>query len=113
MRRILLLTSLFWTLLLCTIHSGYALSIKSENTYIDSKSRIVAMKEVIYSSAMNFDYKSLSVRIDGFQREPRGRMRDAQISLSPYVAKDAEFIKLFVHELAHYIDLYILTPSST
>ena len=62
---------------------------------------------------MTFDYQSLSVRIDGFQREPRGRMRDAQISLSPYVAKDAEFIKLFVHELAHYIDLYVFVTGST
>ncbi len=35
-------------------------------------------------------------------------MKDAQISLSPYVARDTEFIKLFIHELAHYIDIYAI-----
>lgn len=33
-------------------------------------------------------------------------MKDAQISLSPYIARDTEFTKLFIHELAHYIDIY-------
>lgn len=37
-------------------------------------------------------------------------MRDGQISLSPYVMRDTEFIQLFVHELAHYIDIYALSP---
>jgi hypothetical protein len=66
------------------------------------------LKQILYSAAMMFDYSRLAVSIDWFQREPRGRMRDAQISLSPYVTRDSEFTKLFVHELAHYIDLYVL-----
>jgi hypothetical protein len=85
-----------------------AVSIRNENTYIDTKSRIATMKQILYSTAMSFDYGRLAVSIDGFQREPRGRMRDAQISLSPYVTRDSEFTKLFVHELAHYIDIYTL-----
>jgi hypothetical protein len=36
-------------------------------------------------------------------------MRERKISLSPYVVRDTEFIQLFAHELAHYMDIYILT----
>ena len=105
-----LLTFLFLTiaLTLSNIVSAAGVSIRNENTYIDTKSRIATLKQILYSTAMTFDYGRLAVSIDGYQREPRGRMRDAQISLSPYIARDSEFTKLFVHELAHYIDLYVL-----
>ena len=105
-----LLTFLFLTLS-CIFPSwvnAAGVSIRNENTYIDTRSRITTLKQILYSAAMTFDYGSLAVSIDGYQREPRGRMRDAQISLSPYIARDSEFTKLFVHELAHYIDLYVL-----
>ena len=88
--------------------TGINVNIHNENTYLDTKNRIATLKQIVYSAAMAFDYSRLAVSIDGFQREPRGRMRDAQISLSPYVTRDSEFTKLFVHELAHYIDLYVL-----
>ncbi|NRH21252.1 hypothetical protein HOO68_04365 [Candidatus Gracilibacteria bacterium] len=81
--------------------------IKILNTSIDSNGRIDTLKGILYSNAMPFNYSRLSVVIDGFQKEPRGRMRNAQISLSPYIARDMEFTKLFVHELAHYIDIYV------
>jgi len=35
-------------------------------------------------------------------------MKNAQIFLSPYINRDGEFVKLFIHELAHYIDIYNL-----
>jgi hypothetical protein len=44
--------------------------------------------------------------------EPRGRMQARKISLSAGVTRDAEFLKLFVHELAHFIDIYRLTGDS-
>lgn len=85
---------------------GKAVVIKSENTTISSKGRIDTLNGILYSNAMLFNYSRLSVIIDGLQKEPRGRMRNAQISLSPYIVRDTEFTKLFVHELAHYIDIY-------
>lgn len=85
--------------------------IKNQNTTIDSRVRINILKGILYSSSMPFSYNRLSVILDGFQREPRGRMRDARISLSPYIVRDPEFIKLFVHELAHYIDIYAFYPT--
>ena len=104
------LISILLTSLMCvpTLVSAAGVSIRNENTYIDTRSRIATLKQILYSTAMTFDYSRLAVSIDGYQREPRGRMRDAQISLSPYIARDSEFAKLFVHELAHYIDLYVL-----
>ncbi|MBC7503527.1 hypothetical protein H7169_00990 [Candidatus Gracilibacteria bacterium] len=64
------------------------------------------MKEILYSSPMQFDFSKLVIDIDGLQRKPRGRMQDARIILSPYIVRDTEFTKLFVHEMAHYIDIY-------
>ncbi len=86
--------------------------IKNENTPIESRHRINTLREILYSTAMQFDYTKLVVIIDGLQREPRGRMRDAKISLSPYIARDTEFAKLFIHELAHYIDIYSIASDA-
>ena len=85
-----------------------SVNIVNENTTIESKKRINTIKEILYSSMLSFDYSKLVIVIDGLQREPRGRMRNAQISLSPYILRDTEFIKLFIHELAHYIDIYAI-----
>lgn len=35
-------------------------------------------------------------------------MKGSNITLSEKVVRDGEFIKLFVHELGHYIDIYVL-----
>lgn len=88
-----------------------SVSIESVNTQIDSRSRINNLKEILYSNLMSFNYFKLSVIIDGLQREPRGRMQDAKILISPYILRDTEFTKLFIHELAHYIDIYAYSPS--
>lgn len=81
-------------------------SITHENTKIETSHRIRTMQNILYSTAMKFDYSKLAVVIDGLQKEPRGRMQNTKISLSPYVTRDTEFTKLFIHELAHYIDIY-------
>ncbi len=87
-------------------------SIRATNTNLDTRVRISTIRQILTSTALGWNYGSLSIIIDGFQREPRGRMRDRQISLSPYVERDTEFIQLFIHELAHYIDIYIFTSRS-
>ena len=90
------------------VMASSSVAIKNQNTHLESSFRIKTIKQILYSSVMDFNYSKLQVILDGNQREPRGRMKDAKISLSPYVSKDAEFTKLFVHELAHYIDIYAL-----
>lgn len=96
-----------------TFAATQTINIKSENTTIESKRRISTLREILYSGTMAFNYNKLAIIIDGLQREPRGRMRDAQISLSPYVARDTEFTKLFIHELAHYIDIYAIIANKS
>ena len=51
----------------------------------------------------------LDIIIDAGLVEPRGRMKGRSITLSAAVVRDSEFLKLFVHELAHFIDIYRLT----
>jgi hypothetical protein len=79
----------------------------------DAKVKMTNLKQILYSASMTFNYAKLIVVIDGLQREPRGRMKDAKIFLSPYIARDTEFTKLFVHELAHYIDIYSIVGSDS
>ena len=89
------------------------INLKNNISLIEARWKMTNLKQILYSAAMAFDYTKLVVVIDGLQREPRGRMKDAQIFLSPYVARDTEFTKLFVHELAHYIDIYSLVWSAS
>lgn len=64
------------------------------------------------SDEMYFGYSALSIILDGTLFEPRGQMKGRIIRLSPHVAKESEFLKLFVHELAHYVDIYYLSARS-
>lgn len=62
--------TLFFITCLCFISGNTvsaatkAVSIKSENTVIESKNRITVLKEILYSTAMNFDYARLAIVID-------------------------------------------------
>lgn len=100
----------FWTSFAVTTQT---INIKSNTTLVDAKLKMTNLKQILYSASMAFDYAKLIVVIDWLQREPRGRMKDAKIFLSPYVTRDTEFTKLFVHELAHYIDIYSIVWSSS
>ena len=66
------------------------------------------IEKIISADVLEFGYQALSVRIDANQIEPRGKMQGRSITLSAKVARDGEFIKLFIHELAHYVDIYDL-----
>jgi len=59
-------------------------------------------------SLFSFTRERLNILIDHTLTEPRGRMRGRDITLSALVARDTEFTKLFVHEFAHFVDIYIL-----
>ena len=40
------------------------LSIRNVNTYVNSQSRIMNMREILYSSPMQFDFSKLAINID-------------------------------------------------
>lgn len=107
---LLLLVSLSFLNIGSALALDYTIPINTENTYINTQERTTTLRQILFSNLMSFNYSKLSVLIDGFQREPRGRMKDARVVLSPYIALDTEFIKLFAHELAHYIDIYVFIP---
>lgn len=62
---------------------------------------------------MEFSYNALRIVLDINQKEPRGKMQGHLITLSPQVSKDAEFVKLLVHEVSHYIDIFYLTADAS
>lgn len=70
------------------------------------------LQDILTARAWDFSYTSLKVFIDAYLYEPRGRMKGGSITLSNKVVKDGEFTKLFVHEFAHFVDVYVLTARS-
>lgn len=76
-------------------------------------SRVVAREKMIYrvmssSTFLRYTYEPLSILIDHTLVEPRWRIKWRDISLSSLIARDSEFLKLLVHELAHFVDIYML-----
>lgn len=68
------------------------------------------VESILLSYNPIFSYKALIVLIDEKLREPRGKIYGQNIALSAHIGKDGEFVKLLVHELAHYVDIYFLLP---
>lgn len=76
-----------------------------------AKKRINFIEKTLNSIYFPFRYDGLSVFIDEAQKEPRGQIRGKEMKLSAIIQADAEFIKLFTHELGHFIDIYVLRAS--
>jgi hypothetical protein len=78
------------------------------------------IRDVLRASEKRFTYNALTIILDTRQKEPRGKMQGHTITLAPGVQQDSEFVKLLVHEVSHYIDIFYLRstlmardPSST
>lgn len=77
-----------------------------------SQSREDMIQRVLSSSSFfDFTRERLDILISGTLVEPRGRMTGRSITLSSGVSRDSEFLKLFTHELGHFVDIYILVMS--
>lgn len=75
-----------------------------------SLSREKMIRTVLSSSTfLSFARSPLDIIIDAGLVEPRGRMKWRSITLSAAVTRDSEFLKLFAHEFAHFVDIYRLT----
>lgn len=66
------------------------------------------MTRTLGSVLFPFTYDGLSIFLDTNQIEPRGQFRAKNITLSASIKTDSEFVQLFVHELGHFIDIYLL-----
>lgn len=76
-----------------------------------AKNRTYLIKKTLQSTFFPFTYHGLSVFIDVNQKEPRGQIRGKNMKLSATIRQDYEFLKLFTHELGHFIDIYFLRAS--
>lgn len=85
-----------------------AVSISANDATTSISARKNILSSVIHSQSFNFSYQALSIFIDTLLVEPRGKMQGNLITLSSRVSRDSEFLKLFVHELGHFIDVYVL-----
>lgn len=73
-----------------------------------TQSREKMITQVLNSSGFYpYSNYSLGITIDHTLVEPRGRIKGRAISLSSSVVRDSEFLKLFIHELGHFVDIYV------
>ena len=85
---------------------GYVVNTNGNAQNIASRKKLI--EEVLRADSMRFGYNALLILIDANQVEPRGKMQGRSITLSATVLRDGEFLKLLVHELGHYTDIYDL-----
>ncbi len=107
--RVLYTALTFFVLFLsCSPLSSWAATgwVSSTNAKIIKRQTLIESILIYYRPI--FAISSLLVFIDENMVEPRGKMKGSNITLSEKVVRDGEFIKLFVHELGHYIDIYVL-----
>ncbi len=112
MRRILLIILVF----LFSFQSSFAeddLNIASIGVGKKIEVRKHLIRNILSADALRFGYSALSIVLDVNQIEPRGKMQWTSITLSPNVDQEGEFIKLLIHEVGHYIDIYKLVWSSS
>lgn len=103
------LLSFFTLLPLHALEDGFV--VESIGNAPNIGARKILIQNILRSDTMHFSYSALRIILDMNQKEPRGKMQGHQITLSPHVPKDSEFIKLLVHEVSHYIDIFYLTSA--
>ena len=83
----------------------------------NSETEVTIQREKMITSFLNsrfsdFSYSALRIVLDKNLKEPRGRMQGKTITLSSQIVGDSEFFKLFLHEFAHFLDIFVLVPSN-
>lgn len=115
---LVLLFSLFFGNFSCIFAESAEVSgvkISSNGDSWSGNKRINMVKKTVASLFFRFDFSGLMVLIDKDQVEPRGQIQGKNMKLSASVQSDAEFLKLFTHELGHFVDIYVLrgnTPNN-
>lgn len=107
----LILVSVFFANILSVFaQNGEVLGAKissNGDSWIANK-RIEYIGKMLSSAYFPFSYADLNILLDSLQKEPRGQIRGKNITVSNQVVDDAEFLKLIAHEVAHFVDIYIL-----
>ena len=108
----LILLIILWILSILPVLAGETFSVSTNGSLrnLDARKRLI--EEILDADSMRFGYSALSIVIDANQVEPRGKMQWHAITLSATVSRDSEFVKLLVHEVGHFIDIYSLVAGS-
>lgn len=107
----ILALSFFSLLPLHAVEDGFF--VESIGTSPLMEPRKLLIHNILAANVMQFSYSALRIVLDTNQVEPRGKMQGHLITLSPHVPKDSEFIKLLVHEVSHYVDIFFLTSGTS
>lgn len=60
------------------------------------------------ATALNEKVTPISVELTDDRSEPRGQTTDVGVSMTVTIPTESEFLKVFVHELGHIVDLHFL-----
>ena len=83
---------------------------KPDTIQIDSKFS-KHLEDNLSASVFADKIPPLSIIIDSNMSEPRGKLSGKELSISPNIKTDSEFIKVLVHEMGHVIDIHYLVES--
>ena len=106
---LLILISIF-TITPVLAGENFTVSTNGSRSNLEARKKLI--EEILGADSMRFGYSALSIIIDANQVEPRGKMQWHAITLSATVNRDSEFIKLLVHEIGHYVDVYSLVSGN-
>jgi hypothetical protein len=93
-----------------TLFANESFQIEVNTSSKIAETRKILLTDLLSTPTFRFPYSNLIIFLDEYLVEPRGRMKGGDITLSNKVIKDGEFIQLFVHEFAHFLDIYVLVP---
>ena len=110
MKKFLLLIITFW-FLSSSLFAKDAFIVESIGMTKNTEARKHLIERILDTRTMDFSYRALSIVIDMYQKEPRGKMQGKTITLSASVVSEGEFLKLLIHEIGHYVDIYSLAPT--
>ncbi len=87
---------------------SFGLNISYEETVPNIQTKLALVKKFLGSVFVPYSFQGFSLLIDKDQYEPRGKVQGKKMTLSPHVKTDTEFLKLFVHEVGHFVDIHLI-----
>lgn len=85
---------------------GFIVESMGKGSLIEPRKKLI--EQILSKDSLQFGYNALSIIIDASQTEPRGKMTGKKITLSSTILKESEFVQLLLHEIGHYVDIYML-----
>ncbi|MFZ4461206.1 MAG: hypothetical protein ACOYN2_01310 [Patescibacteria group bacterium] len=85
---------------------GYEIVLKTDRYHANELK--VLVETTLGASALSEKVTPIFVELTDDRSEPRGQTTDAGVSMTVAIPTESEFLKVFVHELGHIVDLHFL-----